>query len=238
MRILFMLPARSGSKGVKDKNIKKLNGKPLMYYAIQAILSSKIFIENDCYVMLNTDSKEYADIAESIGANVPFIRNKQLADDNSIISDVIKDTICFFERKNIEFDLFAMIQVTSPLITKDDIDNAIQMFIEDNELDTINSVTESEVMPLWCNTLDEDLSMENFISDDIRKMNRQQLPKYYRITGAIRVSRWKQFVNNEFDWYKGKVKAFIMDNSHSIDIDTIEDFELAELKMKRREENA
>lgn len=131
-----------------------------------------------------------------------------------------------------------MIQVTSPLITKDDIDNAIQMFIEDNELDTINSVTESEVMPLWCNTLDEDLSMENFISDDIRKMNRQQLPKYYRITGAIRVSRWKQFVNNEFDWYKGKVKAFIMDNSHSIDIDTIEDFELAELKMKRREENA
>lgn len=238
MKILFMLPARSGSKGVKDKNIKLINGHPLMYYAIKAIQSSKCYNEHDCYIMVNTDSERYAGIAQELGAKVPFIRSKELSQDSSKIADVIADTVIYFNQLNIVFDLFALIQITSPLITSDDIDNAIDMFKKDDKLQTVNSVTESEVYPLWCNVLDNSLSMNNFISKDIRKKNRQELPTYYRITGAIRISRWHHFIDCGYDWYEGNVKALIMDNKHSIDIDTEEDFELAEILIKRREKDA
>lgn len=237
MKILFMLPARSGSKGVKDKNIKEINGHPLMFYAINSILKSNSFKKHECYVMLNTDSNHYAEIGLLLGARVPFIRKQSLANDNTPIADVIDDTFNFFSANHMKFDLFAMVQVTSPLITSEDIDKAVQMFEEDGQLDTVNSVTESEIVPLWCNTLGEDLSMKNFISEDIRKKNRQDLPVYYRITGAIRISKWTHFVNNKYDWYKGNVKALVMKNSHSVDIDTIQDFEWAEHLLKRSDKN-
>lgn len=237
MKILFMLPARSGSKGLKDKNIKEINGHPLMFYAINAILESSSYKNHKCYVMLNTDSQNYADIGISLGAKVPFIRDKKLSKDNTCIVDVIDNSISYFKDRQVDFDLFAMVQVTSPLITAQDIDNAIHMFEEDSQLDTINSVTESEIMPLWCNTLDKDLDMKDFISEEIRKKNRQELPVYYRITGAIRISKWNHFINNKYDWYQGNVKALIMDNAHSVDIDTVEDFEWAKLLLKRRSKN-
>lgn len=237
MKILFMLPARSGSKGVKDKNIKDLNGHPLMFYTINAILKSFAYKKHDCYVMLNTDSKKYAEIGLELGAKVPYIRNENLALDNTFISDVIDDTFKFFEFRQIEFDLFAMIQVTSPLITEQDIDNAINMFEEDIDLDTINSVTESLIMPLWCNTLDKNLSMTNFVSEDIRKKNRQELPVFYQITGAIRISKWNHFSSVNYDWYRGNVKALILENTHSVDIDTNEDFEWAKFLLDRRNKN-
>lgn len=235
MNILFMLPARSGSKGVKDKNIKLLDGKPLMYYAINAIMSSNTYKKHNCYLFVNTDSEKYAEVAKECGAKVPFLRKKELAGDESPVTETIKDTYSYFEDEERKvFDIFSMIQVTSPLIDSEDIDRAIQFFEEDYNLESISSVTESEVMPLWCNTLSDDFSLKNFISAELRKKNRQDLPKYYRLTGAIRAARWDAFKKNQFDWFSGKCKACEMSNYHSVDIDTELDFDYAEFLIKRR----
>lgn len=234
MKILFMLPARSGSKGIKDKNIKLLNGKPLMHYAINAIIESDSYHRHECYVMVNTDSEKYAEIAKRCGAKVPFLRDKKLADDKSIIKDTIKSTIKYFEDRNEQFDIFSMVQITSPLITGKDIDKAIEMFERDKSIDMINSVTEAELMPLWCNTLPANLSMHNFIDREIRRRNRQELPVYYRLTGAIRMARWNKFKEKDYDWLEGNVKALVMEQASSVDIDNEIDFEMARCIMKGR----
>lgn len=223
-----MLPARSGSKGVKDKNIKMLNGKPLMYYTIDAIKHSDTFKKHNCYIFVNTDSEKYAEIAKKRGARVPFLRKESLSGDKSVIIDTIKDTYNYFENESEQFDIFSMIQITSPLLTKDDIDRAVEMMEKYSEIDILNSVTESEIMPLWCNTLSENMSMNDFLDEKVKTTNRQNLPKYYRITGAMRFARWNKFKENGFDWYKGNSKAIIMDNISSVDIDTEMDFKWAE----------
>ena len=238
MNILFMLPARSGSKGIKDKNIKILNGKPLMYYAIDAIMNSEVYKNHNCYIFVNTDSEKYAEIAKQRGAKVPYIRSKELAGDRSVIADTIKDAFDFFENKGMKFDIFSLVQITSPLITGFEIDRAVREFNDNAALDTLISVTESEVMPLWCNTLGADLSMCNFISEDVRSKNRQELSKYYRITGSIYMARWQSLKKNDFDWYRGNSKALIIDAEKSVDIDNKMDFELAEFLMKKRGNNA
>ena len=234
MNILFMLPARSGSKGIKDKNIKMLNGKPLMYYAIDAIMSSKTYKKHNCYIFVNTDSEKYAEIAKKRGANVPYIRKKNLANDKSVIVDTIKDAFKYFENKGVRFEIFSLIQITSPLITGLEIDRAVERFHNDTNIDTLVSVTESEVMPLWCNTLNKNLSMNNFISENVRSKNRQELPKYYRITGSIYMAKWESLKKNGFDWYKGNSEALIIDNEKSVDIDNEMDFEWAEFLIKKR----
>lgn len=235
MRILFMLPARSGSKGIRDKNIKDLNGKPLMYYAIHAILESSSYQKHECCVMVNTDSQRYAEIARQCGAGVPFLRAKELARDDSAVTDTIRDTIRYFDEREQPFDLFAMVQITSPLLTGRDIDHGIELFEKEKKLDFVNSVTEAEIMPLWCNTLPEDRSMKGFLDKEIRTKNRQELPRYYRITGAVRIARWNSLKQHDYDWYEGNTRALVMEQEASIDIDTELDFELAKLIMKGRE---
>ena len=128
-----------------------------------------------------------------------------------------------------------MIQITSPLICAADIDRAVGMFETDVAIDGVISVTEAEFMPLWCNTLPEDLSMKNFMAKEIRKKNRQDLPTYYRVTGAIRMARWNRFKELDYDWYEGNVKALIMAQKSSVDIDNEIDFEIAKILMKGRE---
>lgn len=234
MRILFMLPARSGSKGIKDKNIKELNGKPLMYYAIHAIQESRSYQNHECCIMVNTDSEGYAEIARECGAEVPFLRPKELAQDDSVVTDTIKDTMDYFDRTNQPFDLFSVVQITSPLITGEDVDQVVEMLEKDNELEIVHSVTEAEISPLWCNVLSDDLSMNDFIRKEIRTKNRQELPHYYRITGAIRIARWNSLEQYGYDWYEGNTKAYIMDSESSVDIDNEIDFELAEIILKKR----
>ncbi|BCN32516.1 acylneuraminate cytidylyltransferase family protein [Anaeromicropila herbilytica] len=233
MKILFLLPARSGSKGVKDKNIKKLAGKPLMAYSIEAIKTSEAYKNGKARILLSTESEEYAVIGRKLGAEVPFLRPKELAEDNSKIIDTLKNIMNQYKIQNEKFDMLAMIQITSPFITGDDIDQAIQLLSQSEDVDSVISVTKAETIPLWCNVLDKSLKMDDFIEESIKRKNRQELPDYYKITGAIRATKWNHFIQNNYDWYKNSV-AFIMEQSHSIDIDTQLEFEYAEFLMERR----
>ena len=229
-KILFMMALRSGSKGVKDKNIRPLGGMPLCAHAMRAVLNSRAYREGGS-LLVNTDSEEYARIANQYGATTPFLRPASMAGDSSPIRDSIDYTFKFFEERGEAFDLFALVQATSPFTVSADLDRAVAVLRNGLRVKSVISVTEADVPAVWCNTLDESLSMKDFLPKDIREKNRQELPKYYRVTGAVRMARWAEFRDNNYDWYFDDSQALIIECARSIDIDTEEDFLYAEFLM-------
>ena len=222
MKNIAIIPARSGSKGLKDKNIKNLEGKPLLVYSINAAIESGLYDT----VHVSTDSKFYADIAKENGADVPFLRSEETATDTSSTWDAVKYVIKEYEKLGKTFDVITVLQPTSPLRTSEDIKNAYRFFAEKNA-NMISSVCEMEHSPLWSNTLPENLSMESFEDDKVALVSRQTLPVYYRENGAIYIIK-KEYLFTEKNIYKKKCYAFIMDKLHSVDIDSELDFILAE----------
>ncbi len=227
MRNIAIIPARSGSKGLKDKNIKRLNGKPLMAYTIEAALQTGIF---DC-VHVSTDSEEYAQIARESGADVPFLREEALATDGAVTWDVLRWVLEQYAGAGQEFDTVTLLQPTSPLRDSDDIRRAFAIFRE-KEADSVISVCETEHSPEICNTLGENGSMQGFI-DMKRVGRRQELPTYYRLNGAIYIQK-KELLTAGKDLYGEKAYACVMSKEHSVDIDDKIDFMLAEVMMRGR----
>ncbi|MBA2678187.1 MAG: acylneuraminate cytidylyltransferase family protein [Ktedonobacteraceae bacterium] len=231
-KTLFMMALRSGSKGVRDKNIRPIGGIPLFAHAAKAVLNSQAYRAGGT-LLVNTDSEEYAGIARQHGAITPFIRPASMATDGSPIHDSIDYTYKFFEERGESFDLFALIQATSPFTTSTDLDKAVTTLQNETRVKAVISVTEADVPPVWCNTLNETLSMKDFLTKEIRQKNRQELPKYYRVTGAVRIARWADFKVNNYDWYFDDSKALIIDRARSLDIDSEEDFSYATYLMQR-----
>lgn len=186
---------------------------------------------------MNTDSQDYAKVANEYGAITPFIRPESMARDDSPIREAIDHTFNFFDTRTEAFDLFSLIQATSPFTTSTDIDRAVATLRDEPCVKSVISVTEVDVPPVWCNTLDESLNMKDFVSKEIRQKNRQELPQYYRVTGAVRIARWADFRANNYDWYFDDSKAVIIDRARSIDIDSEEDFSYAEFLMNKKESN-
>jgi CMP-N,N'-diacetyllegionaminic acid synthase len=224
-KIIAIIPARSGSKKLRDKNIRELNGKPLMAYTIEAAVKSGVFSE----IIVSTDSPEYVKIARQYGAYIPFLRPDNLSTDAASSSDVIVHAIEEMQKQGMVYECFMLLQPTSPLRTPEDIVGAINLF-ENKKANSVVGVCEMDHSPLWSNTLDATLSMDNFLSDAGNKM-RQDLPTYYRINGALYLSRVEYFLKHR-TFYKEKSFAFIMARDHSIDIDDLIDFILAELLLQ------
>lgn len=224
MRNIAVIPARSGSKGLKDKNIKNLLGKPLIVYSIEAALKSGLFDE----IMVSTDSEEYALIAREHGANVPFLRSKETASDSASSWDTVREVLNGYKKLGKEFDTVCLLQPTSPLRVAEDIRNSYEIYCS-NSASTVIGVCETEHSPLWENTLPENHSMENFIPKE-NSQRRQLLPTYYRINGAMYIVSTKQILENN-DIYANSY-AYIMPTERSIDIDTELDFIIAEKIME------
>lgn len=229
MGILAIIPARSGSKGLKDKNIKPLAGKPLMAYSIEAALKSGIFDE----VMVSTDSEEYAEVARQYGANVPFLRSDLNARDESSSWDMAAEVLEAYGRTGMQFDAFCLLQPTSPLRESEDIIRAYQEYQEKKAIAVI-SVCECEHSPKWSNILDESLSLDNFVLPE-SAAGRQQFQPYYRLNGAIYIVNVEEFRRNRFLYREGAY-AYVMKKERSIDIDTEYDFIIAEAFMKREKQ--
>lgn len=221
--VLAIIPARSGSKGLKDKNIKKFNGKPLLAYAIEAAINSNVFKE----VIVSTDSEVYADIAKVFGAHVPFLRSKALADDHASTNDVITEVLSWVDMG--EFKQFMLLQPTSPLRTANDIVSALNLFTEKNA-NAVVSLCEVDHSPLYTGLIPESLCIDKFLSKDI-SYRRQDLPKYYRLNGAIYLSDIDYFLKYK-NFYEEKCFAHIMDKRRSVDIDDEFDFELASFLLR------
>ncbi len=233
-RIIAIIPARSGSKGLPDKNIRLLNGKPLMAYSIIQAREAGVIDE----VFLSTDSKEYADIAIQYGANVPFLRSDELASDSASTWDCVKEALSRYQALGKNYDIFVVLQPTSPLRTAEDILGALNQMIHTNA-DSVVSVCETDHSPLWCNTLPENKSLKGFIRKEIMAEARQELPAFYRLNGAIYAVSTSCFLRSA-NIYDGNSFAYIMPRDRSVDIDTLFDFSLTEyllaLKDTRRDE--
>ena len=225
MKNIAIITARSGSKGLKDKNIKLLKGKPLMVYSIEAGLESGLF---DC-VHVSTDSIEYAEIAKKYGADVPFLRDANLATDTAGTWDTLRAVIKKYEELGKTFDTVTLLQPTSPLRDAKDIRQAFQIF-EEKQADSVVSVCEVEHSPKICNTLGEGNSMNGFLNTKIVS-RRQDLGTYYRINGAIYIQK-TEILMNEMNLYGEKSYAYIMSKMHSVDIDDAFDFMVAETMIK------
>ncbi|MDH6458380.1 CMP-N,N'-diacetyllegionaminic acid synthase [Fusobacterium sp. PH5-7] len=224
-KILAIIPARSGSKGLKDKNIKMMNGKPMIAYTIEAAQNSKIFED----IIISTDSEKYAEIAKKYGGSVPCLRDKKLANDNAKSSDVILDILNRVEKK---YDSFIMLQPTSPLRTEKNIIEAYKMYLE-KKANSVVSVCEMEHSPLWTNTLNEEKRMDSFLKGIAVNRNRQELEIYYRINGALYIANVEYFKKYQDFYYKDSY-AYIMEKENSIDIDDELDFKIAEYLIKNK----
>jgi len=226
MKRIAIIPARSGSKGLKDKNIKELNGKPLIAYSIEAALESKQFDK----VFVSTDSQVYADIAMKYGADASFLRSEKNSTDTAGSWDVIREVIDIFREKGEEYDEIMLLQATSPLRKSEDIINAVNLLAE-KQGNAVVSLTECNHSPIWCNTLPEDGNMDGFDKEEYKDLPRQSLPTFYRYNGAIYLVTNCELYNTEHMLEKG-CYAYIMPQSRSIDIDTALDFLIAETIMK------
>lgn len=227
MKNIAIIPARSGSKGLKDKNIKELCGKPLLAYTIECAISSQKFEK----VFVSTDSKEYAEIAKQYGADASFLRSKDNSGDVAGSWDVVKEVIFHLENEGLFYEKIMLLQPTSPLRIAEDIVKCFQL-MEEKEANTVLSVTEVEHSPIWCNTLSSDLCMEHFFNDKYSNLPRQMLPKYYRLNGAIYLINRSELEKEKM--FSDRCYAYIMPNIRSIDIDTDIDFIFAETIMNRR----
>lgn len=226
MNNLAIIPARCGSKGLIDKNIKLLNHKPMLAYSIEAAKKAGIF----SHIIVSTDSERYGEIALEYGAEVPFYRSKHNSSDSASSWDTVKEVLSEYKNRGLEFDMFTLLQPTSPLRGFEDIQRAYQIFVE-KKATSVVSVCEMEHSPLWSNTLPVDNSLEGFINRDVNTQ-RQKLNKYYRINGAIYMANVKSFLEDE-NLYKKGGYAYKMTIENSIDIDTELDFKFAEIIMQQ-----
>lgn len=225
MRQIAVIPARSGSKGLKDKNIRDLDGKPMMAYTIEAARESGIF---DC-VHVSTDSEAYAEIARSFGADVPFLRSDELAGDTASSWDALRYAVRQYEKAGRAFDLVTLLQPTSPLRDAEDIRNAYGLFCE-KDADAVISVCALEHSIQICGALPEDGCMQGF-SDSNKIGARQAFLPHYRINGAIYMQKTRMLMQKE-NLYGERSYAYVMDKAHSVDVDDAFDFSVARMALR------
>lgn len=227
MKNIAIIPARSGTKGLPDKNIRLLNEKPLIAYSIEAALESGCFEE----IMLSTDSEKYAEIGRSYGAKVPFLRSQKTASDSASSWDTVEEVLDGYLDQGREFETFCLLQPTSPLRTAEDIRKAYLTY-EQKASFAVVSVCEAEHSPLWCGVLPDNQEFIHFVNENSQK-RRQDSGKFYRINGAIYIVNTKKFATDRFLYKEGSF-AYIMPQERSVDIDTEVDFKLAELMIKEK----
>lgn len=230
MRNIAIIPARSGSKGLKDKNIRLLNGKPLIAYSIEAAIGSGCF--NTVHV--STDSVYYAEIAQRYGAEIPFLRNAETSSDSASSWDVVIEVLQKYAEQGQSYDSVMILQPTSPLRTIEDIQKGYQI-MKEKQAEAVVSICETEYSPLWCNTLPASGCMDGFISSDMLRP-RQQLETYYRVNGAIYLISTRKLQTDRKLLYDESCYAYIMPKNRSVDIDDEFDFMLAEFIMKKNKQ--
>jgi CMP-N,N'-diacetyllegionaminic acid synthase len=223
-KILAIIPARGGSKGIPHKNIKKINGKPLIHYTIvQAKKSkyiSKIVVSSDDEKILSYSKKSKVDVIK---------RPKKLSTGTARSEDVYKHVIQHYDKLNQFFDTIVILQPTSPLRIKNDIDNAINKFRKSNS-DIVLSVYPAPFPPEWY-FLIKNRKLKFFINKKKVK-RRQDYDKFYIPNGSVFVTS-KNHILKDSKFLSDNISPFIMPEERSLDIDTLFDFKLAKMLLKK-----
>ena len=231
-KILAVIPARGGSKGIPSKNIFNVGGQPLIKYTIDCAKNSKYLDRT----VISTDSLEIKRVAEEYGGDVPFMRPAELALDTSKTIDSIVHAVKTLKEMGEEYDYVMIIQNTVPLRKSWHVDESIEKIVDSNERSLV-SVTEVEQHPILMRTLNEDGTLKNLLHMN-STMRRQDFPKFYKVDGAIAIQKIDKEFNLNTSINDGKL-AYIMDSKYSIDIDNYIDIKVIEYYLeKEREEES
>lgn len=227
-RVLAYIPARSGSKSIIDKNIVDICGKPLIAYSIDAAKQSK-YVDR---VIVSTDSATYAEISRKYGAEAPFLRPDYLSSDTAVEMDACQHLISWVEEQGDHFDIILKLEPTSPLRLPDDVDRALEI-LEQKKADSVISVGEVKTPPFWMNQLPKDHSMKDFISKEVMRKNRQELPVYYFLDGLVFAATCNYLKSNK-SWFADNSFASITPPGRAVDIDGPDELELVRIIIQKR----
>jgi CMP-N-acetylneuraminic acid synthetase len=223
MKILGIIPARGGSKGVPEKNILQVDGKPLLAYAIACGEAS----EKISQVVVSTDSPEIEQVAKDYGAQV-MLRPQELAADASDVADAVLFTLVEFQKKGEKFDRIVLLQPTAPLRTGKDIDKALNLLEESGNDAVISVVKVEDNHPARMYTVKSDTMTA--LHPEWEKRRRQELPEYYLRNGCIYAIKTKAFLA-EKNLMPTLKSAYVMNEKWWINVDTPADFYLLERLM-------
>lgn len=223
MKILGLITARGGSKGIPRKNIKMLGEKPLIVWSIEAALQSKLLDR----VVVSTDDEEIAVIASEAGADVPFMRPSNLSGDQVAGVDPVLHALKCLP----ECDGVLLLQPTSPLRTSEDIDGCLD-FAVSQTASSVVSVSEASVHPHWTYRVNMNQTLDPIVVSD-SVVRRQELPKAYAVNGAMYYAKAEWLFESK-DFMTSDTLAYIMPTERSVDIDTLLDWKLAEILLEER----
>lgn len=229
-RILAIIPARGGSKSIPRKNIKLLGGYPLIAYSIAAGLNSK-FIDR---VIVSTDDEEIARIAERWGAEVPFIRPAELAEDHVTDLPVFEHAIRWLEQNdNYHADIILQLRPTSPFRPKGCVDEAIELLLQNPEADSVRGVTPSGQNPykMWRVENNRLVPLLNGEFDEPYNMPRQKLPATFWQTGHIEVIRYETIMHKN-SMTGDYIIPFVINSKYAIDLDNLQQWQYAEFLLE------
>ena len=227
--ILGIIPARGGSKGVPKKNIKLLNGKPLIAYTIEEAKKSKYLTD----FIVSTDDTEIKKISSQYGAEVPFLRPKKLSTDKALAVPTIQHAVTEMEKiKKIKYDYIIMLQPTAPLRIAKDIDNALKKLITSNADGIISVIDVGNYHPMKMKIF-KDEYLFDYKKPPVENPPRQSLPKVYIVNGAIYATKRDVFMTK--NTFKGKkCLGHLMPEERSVNIDNEIDFLIAEYYLKKQ----
>lgn len=223
IKYLAIIPARKGSKGLPQKNKIKLGDKPLIEWTIQSAINSTRVSE----IFISTDDEEIIELSKKYNVNLPFKRPSSLANDNSNISDVIMHVLNYYDQNRIDVSNIVLLQPTTPFRTSQDIDNAIFEYEKSNAKRLI-SVSEPIQHPYDFIYI-ENGKMRFLNSENL--VGRQAYKKFYFVDGGIYISEKKSFYKTK-TFLLSDTKMYIVNKSHSFDIDNEFDFKLGQAWLK------
>ena len=227
-RVLGIIPARGGSKGIPNKNIAPLLGKPLLAYTAEAVRGSRRLTRT----ILSTDDSRIAEVGKALGLDVPFMRPAHLAGDEVLTIPVLQDVLRRLEEQGERYDAVFTLQPTNPLRRKDDIDGAIALLEETDADSVISFVPVGEKHPARMKQISEDLRVSDppFVEQS-EGLPRQKLPKYYLREGSVYLTR--RNVLMELNSLKGRdCRAWLVAEDRACNIDTPFDLFLAEQLLR------
>ena len=225
MKILVVIPARGGSKGIPHKNIKPLAGKPLIHYTID--VARQIVTDED--ICVSTDDPEIIKCVEEYGLKVPFVRPEELATDTAGTYEVLLHALSFYEQQGNQYDVVLLLQNTSPFRTANQVKEALALYQSD--IDMVVSVKECSANPYYC-VFEENLEgYLNICKGDGNITRRQDAPKVYEYNGAIYAINPQSLKQMPLNKFSRRIK-YVMDEQSSLDLDTMNDWKMAELIVK------
>lgn len=234
-KILFIIPARGGSKGLPGKNIRPLLGKPLIGWTIETALKAAAIVNGR--VIVSTDDKEIADVAVSFGADVPFMRPAHLAEDTSTSADVVLHALDFLEKRGETFDFVCMLEATSPQRDEKDVLSALNILMRSKTGQSIVGVCLSESShPSFLALMDEEThAIRPYEGEKFVFKRRQEIDDVYFFEGSMYASRVDTFRKRK-TYYHEHTLGYEMPKWKSFEVDDIVDFTIIEALMKARNE--